>query len=160
MSLACDSTGPSPWAQTLQDPAPFTGDGFRVVLPAWWPESPHFSSRPGSCVSFSYMLMGYFFLLSFSPKPGNNILGVRGRGERKSRGQKLATATGAVICRRNPQDSFSTKRLHRKSCPANDKGEMESLPHQLLYSGRRSPHVLACALLATTHSGQAAGFPF
>lgn len=28
---------------------------------------------------------------------------------------------------------------------------MESLPHQLLYSGRKSPHFLACALRATTH---------
>lgn len=28
---------------------------------------------------------------------------------------------------------------------------MESLPHQLLYSGRKSPHFLACALWATTH---------
>lgn len=115
--------------------------------------------QAGSWVSFSYMLEACCFLLSFPPKPGVDILVVREAGERKSRGQKLATATAALICR-DPQDSFSTKRLQRKSCPANDKREMESLPHQLLYSGRTSPHFLACALLATAHSSGAAGFPF
>lgn len=37
--------------------------------------------RPDSCVSFSYVLPGCcFFSLSFSPKPGINILGVTGWG--------------------------------------------------------------------------------
>lgn len=98
-------------------------------------------------MSPSVLCSRVIFSLSFSLKPRVSILVVMGGCQRRNhRGRsKRATARATLFCRQNPQGSFSTMWLQRKSCPANDKGEMESLPQQLLYSGRKSPHFLACA---------------
>lgn len=63
----------------------------------------------------------------------------------------------ALICRRNPQDSFSTKWRQRKSCPANDKGgKWSHFLTSCFIQVETSPHFLACALLGTAHGSPAA----
>lgn len=96
-------------------------------------------------------LFFFFNPFPFPPKPGISILRKKGRVRRKSqwdqarkarrRGRSLRTHSAPTGCRGNPARPVI-------------RGEMESLPQQLLSSGRSSPHFLACALPATTRSGR------
>lgn len=82
----------------LQDQPPGTGDGFgEQPSPAWRKANlcashapvPLRHLRPRQLCVLQLYAQGLFFSLSFSPKPGNNILGVKGGCGRKShRGQK------------------------------------------------------------------------
>lgn len=116
------------------------------------------SSRPvgpaAVCPSARHSRVGaffFFFSLSFSPKPGINILGVKvgkGGGRKSHRRQRFAvTQSGSVLqthsaqsgCRGNPARPMI-------------RGEMESLPYQLLYSGRKKKSSLPRVCSAGHHS--------
>lgn len=133
MSLACDSTGPSPglrppgsspihWRWLQGGPASLVAGVTTLLLQA------------GSCVSFSYTLMGYFFLLPFPLQPGIHILGVRG-GAGGRAGDRSRHCPGAGIGRQHPQDSFSTKR-----CTGN--------PAQPMIRGKWSHFLTSCLIRA------------
>lgn len=89
------------------------------------------------------------FSLSFSLKPGINILGVKGgcgaggrvTGDRSGR----ATAKATLLGRRNPQGSFSTMWLQRKSCQAMIRGKWSHFLASCFIQVEKSPHFLACA---------------
>lgn len=163
---------PPPGPESLQDQAPFTGGDSggspcspcgRVILFLTLTGHLDLQARQLRVLQlYALGLSGVFFSFLF-PQTRNQYLGSKGDGEAGGRApgdRSLQPPKAALFSRRNPPDSFSTKWLQRKPCRANDKGEMESLPYQLLYSGRNSPHFLACAVLATAPSGLAACFPF
>lgn len=112
----------------LRDPPgsrPFTRDDFGGGPASLGGGVSRCPGRAGSCVSFSSMPKGCFYPFPFPLNPESIFWESREEGVREEEPQgtqTLATANVALICRRNPQDSFSTKWLQRKSCPANDKG--------------------------------------
>lgn len=128
MSLACDATSPSPWAQSASKVEPPLLRGWgplrtSVKGPATSHVGPHLRARQ-LCVLQLYAPVVKVFSVSFSPKPGINTSGVkggRGGGRKRPGDWSLPPPTVALCSRRNLPVSFSTKWLQRKSCRANDK---------------------------------------
>lgn len=121
MSLACDSTSPSPWAQTLQEPAPFTGDGFGGGPASLVARVPALLLQAGQLCVLQLHAQGLFFSPFLFPQTWNQYFGSSegwGGGERKSRGQELATATAALISRQNPSRLIQDKAAAEEILPS------------------------------------------
>lgn len=155
---------PPPGPEPLQDQAPSPGHGLGGS-PAGHPASHTHSRlfttrRPCSCVSFSETLQGWsLFFLFFSflfPQTRNQYFGSKGgegRGEKEPQETEVSSHPKWLS---SPDGTLQTHSA-QSGCRGNPagpmiRGEMESLPYQLLYSGRKKKSSLPRVCSAGHHS--------